>query len=69
MSLIYAIKVEKERKWSNHKDGAWSPYSKFGNYSNPTADKAILDVMLEGAINGLNSAEKCVWLICWLNKH
>ena len=28
-----------------------------GNCSNPTADEAVLDVMLEGAINGLNSAE------------
>lgn len=28
-----------------------------GNCSNPTADEAVLDVMLERAINGLNSAE------------
>ena len=57
MRLIYEIKAEKERKRSNHKDELGVRIQNLGNYSNPTADEAVLDVMLEGAINGLNSAE------------
>ena len=57
MRLIYEIKAEKERKRSNHKDKLGVRIQNLGNYSNPTADEAVLDVMLEGAINGLNSAE------------
>ena len=57
MRLIYEIKAEKERKRSNHKDELGLRIQNLGNYSNPTADEAVLDVMLEGAINGLNSAE------------
>lgn len=57
MRLIYEIKAEKERKRSNHKDELRVRIQNFGNYSNPTADEAVLDVMLEGAIKGLNSAE------------
>ena len=51
------LKAEKERKRSNHKDELGVRIQNLGNYSNPTADEAVLDVMLEGAINGLNSAE------------
>ena len=57
MRLIYEIKAEKERKRSNHKDELGVRIQNLGNYSNPTADEAVLDVMLEGAIKGLNSAE------------
>ena len=57
MRLIYEIKAEKERKRSNHKDELGVRIQNLGNYSNPTADEAVLDVMLEGALNGLNSAE------------
>lgn len=57
MRLIYEIKAEKERRRSNHKDELGVRIQNMGNYSNPTADEAVLDVMLEGAINGLNSAE------------
>ena len=57
MRLIYEIKAEKERRRSNHKDELGVRIQNMGNYSNPTADEAVLDVMLEGAIKGLNSAE------------
>ena len=57
MRLIYEIKAEKERRCSNHKDELGVRIQNLGSYSNPTADEAVLDVMLEGAINGLNSAE------------
>lgn len=58
MRLIYEIKAEKERRCSNHKDELGVRIQNLGNYSNPTADEAVLDViMLEGAIKGLNSAE------------
>lgn len=57
MRLIYEIKAEKERKRSNHKEELGVRIQNLGNYSNPTADEAVLDVMLEGALNGLNSAE------------
>ena len=50
MRLIYEIKAEKERKRSNHKDELGVRIQNLGNYSNPTADEAVLDVMLEGAI-------------------
>lgn len=49
--------LSKERKRSNHKDELGVRIQNLGNYSNTTADEAVLDVMLEGAINGLNSAE------------
>lgn len=57
MRLIYEIKAEKERRRSNHKEELGVRIQNLGNYSNPTADEAVLDVMLEGVINGLNSAE------------
>ena len=60
MRLIYEIKAEKERRRSNHKEELGVRIQNLGNYSNPTADEAVLDVMLEGVINGLNSAESCM---------
>ena len=60
MRLIYEITAEKERKRSNHKDELGVRIQNLGNYSNPTADEAVLDVMLEGAINGLNSAQAAI---------
>ena len=47
MRLIYEIKAEKERRRSNHKDELGVRIQNLGNYSNPTADEAVLDVMLE----------------------
>ena len=60
MRLIYEIKAEKERKRSNHKDELGVRIQNLGNYINPTADEAVLDVMLEEAINGLNSTENAL---------
>lgn len=60
MRLIYEIKAEKERKRSNYKDELRVRIQNIGNYSNPTVDEAVLDVMLEGALNGLNSAEDAI---------
>ena len=54
MRLIYEIKAEKERRSSNHKDELGVHIKNLGNYSNPIADEAVLDVMLEGAIKVLN---------------
>ena len=54
MRLIYEIKAEKERRSSNHKDELGVRIQNLGNYSNPIADEAVLDVMLEGAIKVLN---------------
>ena len=51
------MRLIQERRRSNHKDELGVRIQNLGNYSNPTADEAVLDVMLEGAINGLNSAE------------
>ena len=50
MRLIYEIKAEKERKRSNHKDELGVRIQNLGNYSNPTADEAVLDVMLEAVL-------------------
>ena len=50
MRLLYEIKAEKERRRSNHKDELGVRIQNLGNYSNPAADEAVLDVMLEGAI-------------------
>lgn len=57
MRLIYEIRAEKERKCSNHKDELGVRIQNMGNYSNPTVDEEVLDVMLEGDIKGLNTAE------------
>ena len=56
MRLIYEIKAEQERRRSNHKDELGARIQNLGNYSNPTVDEAVFDVMLEGALSGLNSA-------------
>ncbi len=57
MRLIYEIKKEKERKRNSHKDELGVRIQNLGNNSDPTSDEAVLDVMLEGALKGLNLVE------------